>query len=85
MSNKESTTLSPTPTLAPNYPEKASVITDDEEKQAPDPPLVPGTPFPEGGQRAWAAVLGAWLAGTHRYQTASYPADQAQHSLLWDI
>jgi len=35
----------------------------DHEKQESEPPEVPGAPFPEGGLRAWAAVIGLWLVG----------------------
>jgi hypothetical protein len=59
-------TLSPTPTLAPGPGAADGKSTDqDHEKQDPGPPEVPGAPFPEGGLRAWSAVIGAWLAGDH--------------------
>jgi hypothetical protein len=60
-------TLASTPTLAPDTgPVVAKSPDPDREKQEPGPPEVPGAPFPEGGLRAWSAVVGAWLAGKHR-------------------
>jgi hypothetical protein len=54
---------SPTPTLTP-APEITAVKAeaDDAEKQSPAAPMIPGGPFPDGGLRAWATVVGAWLA-----------------------
>lgn len=59
---------SPTSTLTP-APEITAVKQEehDAEKQPPaGPPMIPGGPFPDGGLKAWAAVLGAWLAGRFR-------------------
>lgn len=64
-------TLSSTPTLAPATGAADVKSPDhDHEKQEPGPPEVPGAPFPEGGVRAWSAVVGAWLAGQHRSHLA---------------
>jgi hypothetical protein len=53
---------STTPTLTPS-PE-VNALDHDAEKQPAAPPGIPGAPFPEGGLKGWAAVAGAWLAGT---------------------
>lgn len=70
-----------TSTLAELTPDRRP---DDAEKQEAAPlPVDPGEAFPDGGLRAWATVVGAWLAGKSNIPLLDCTKDNADLRLVF--